>query len=24
MACGVHIVDAQGKELTRVELEGRM
>ena len=24
MACGVHIVDTQGKELTRVELEGRM
>jgi Ni,Fe-hydrogenase I large subunit len=24
MACGVHIVDAEGKELTRVELEGRM
>jgi Ni,Fe-hydrogenase I large subunit len=24
MACGVHIVDIEGQELTRVELEGRM
>ncbi|NIV37339.1 MAG: hypothetical protein GWN58_50330, partial [Anaerolineae bacterium] len=24
MACGVHIVDIQGRELTRIHLDGRM